>query len=175
MSKGPKQFKVDAIKDIKDKSSKSKIMILTDHQGLTVAQMTTLRNKLFTVDARYHVVKNTLTAKAVEPEIASQIGTLLNGATSIIFGYGDVVAPAKILTAFYKEFEKPGIKGAVMDGKLLDVSELKKLATLPSREVLLARMLAGFNSPIVGFVNVLQGPIRKLVYALNEIQKQKGV
>lgn len=174
MAREPKQYKVDAVEDIKDKSGKSNIMILTDHQGLTVVQMTALRDKLWNVNAQYKVVKNTLTALTLKGDYADNIKPLLNGPTSIIFGYGDVVGPAKIVTAFNKEHEKPSIKGAIMDGKFIDPSQIKKLASLPSREVLLAMAFAGMKSPITKFVNVLQGPIRKLVYALDEISKKKG-
>lgn len=170
-----KPEKIQAIEEIKDLSGKSNIMILTDHQGLTVAQMTKLRDKLFEVKAKYMVVKNTLAARTIGSDNAEKIKEVFNGPSSVIFGYGDVVAPAKILSVFIRENEKPGLKGAIMDGKFMEPSEVKKLALLPSREVLIAMMLRGMQSPITGFVNVLQGPIRKLVYALNEIQKKKGV
>jgi len=169
-----KESKTKAIEAIKEKRSKSKIMILTDHQGLTVAQITELRDKLFEVDAQYNVVKNTLAYRAIAPENQEKMKEVLNGPSSIIFGYGDVVAPAKILVSFAKANEKPGIKGAVMDGIFMDPSEIKKLAMLPSREVLIAKAIGGIKSPLVSLVNVLQGPIRKLAYALNEISKKKG-
>ena len=125
-----KKEKTEAIKDIKDWSEKSAITILTDHQGMSVAQMTILRNRLFDVKAQYKVVKNTLSVRAIKKEEAELVKDLFNGPTSIIFGYDDVVAPAKILAAFIKENEKPAIKGALMDGKFIGVPEIKKLAAL---------------------------------------------
>jgi len=170
-----KKAKTDAIVSIKDKKSKSNIMILTDHQGLSVAQITVLRNKLFDVNAQYNVVKNTLAFRAISEEGQERVKDILNGPSSIIFGYGDVVAPAKIVVTFAKENEKPAVKGAIMDGRFMEPDEIKKLAMLPSKEVLLAKVVGGIQSPLVSLVNVLQGPIRKLVYALNEISKKKGV
>jgi large subunit ribosomal protein L10 len=173
MNRTYKAEKTKAISDIKEKSKKSNIMILTDHQSLTVAQMTILRDRLFDVNAQYGVVKNTLAVRAIEADDADKVKEIFNGPSSIIFGCGDVIAPAKILVSFIKENEKPAIKGAIMDGKFVDVSMVKRLAALPSKEVLIAQVLGAVKSPIVSLVNVMQGPIRKLVYALNEISKKK--
>ncbi len=170
-----KQKKVEAINQIGEKKQKSKMMILTDHQGLTVAQITTLRNKLFDANAQYSVVKNTLAYRALSGDGDEQLKTVLNGPSSIVFCYGDVVTPAKVVVTFAKENEKPSIKGAIMDGKFMNPDEVKKLAMLPTKEVLIAKTIGGIKSPLVSLVNVLQGPIRKLVYALNEISKKKGV
>ena len=174
MEKQPRPEKTAQINDIKDKSGKSSIMIFTDHQGLTVGQMTLLRDRLWAVNAQYKVVKNTLALKTVDDEKKEDFKKILQGPTSVIFGYGDQVAPAKVLTMFVKENEKPGVKAALMDGRLIGIAEIKKLASLPSRDVLLSKALAGMKSPITGFVRVLQGPINKLVYALSEIKKTKG-
>lgn len=170
-----KPEKIKAIEEIKELSGKSNIMILTDHQGLTVEQMTKLRDKLYDAKAQYKVVKNTLAARTLTADDQDKLKQVFNGSSSVIFGYDDVVAPARILNTFIKENEKPGVKGAIMDGRFMDAGEVKKLALLPTKEVLVAKLLGGLQSPIRGFVNVLQGPIRKLVYALNEIQKKKGV
>ncbi len=170
-----KKEKTTAIQSIKEKRDKSNIMILTDHQGLSVAQITLLRDKLFDVNAQYNVVKNTLALRAMSQEDQEKMKAVLNGPSSIIFGYGDVVAPAKIVVTFAKENEKPAVKGAIMDGRFMEPEEIKKLAMLPAKEVLIAKAVGGIKSPLVSLVNVLQGPIRKLVYALNEISKKKGV
>ncbi|MCX5749431.1 MAG: 50S ribosomal protein L10 [Candidatus Saganbacteria bacterium] len=172
--KQPRPEKTAQIEDIRDKAGKSNIMIFTDHKGLTVAQMTALRRKLWNVNAQYKVVKNTLAARTIEGDFKEELKKTFNGPTSVIFGFGDMIGPAKILTAFIKENEKPLVKAAVMEGKLIDASQVKKLAALPGREALLAMAFAGMKSPITGFVRVLQGPIRKFVIALNEIQKKKG-
>ncbi len=167
--------KTDAIEAIREKKGKSNIVILADHQGLSVAQITVLRNRLFDVNAQYNIVKNTLAFRAMSEDGHERMKEVLNGPSSMIFGYGDVVSPAKILVTFARENEKPAVKGAIMDGRFMEPDEVKKLAMLPSKEVLLAKAVGGIKSPLVSLVNVLQGPIRKLVYALNEISKKKGV
>jgi large subunit ribosomal protein L10 len=170
-----KKEKTEAIDSIRQKKGKSNIMILTDHQGLSVAQITVLRNKLFDANAQYNVVKNTLAFRAICEDDQERVKDILNGPSSIIFGYGDVVAPAKIVVTFAKQNEKPAVKGAIMDGRFMEPDEIRKLAMLPSKEVLIARAVGGIKAPLVSLANVLQGPIRKLAYALNEISKKKGV
>ena len=151
----------------------SKILILMDHSGLKVVQMTALRQKLWDSGASYTVVKNTLTSLALKGEEEEKIKDILNGPTSIIFGKDDIVSPAKIISAFIKENEKPLIKGAFMEGRFLDPSQVIKIASLPTKDTLLSLMLASMKSPITSFVRVVQGPIRKLVYVLEEIRKTK--
>lgn len=166
--------KAQSVKEIRNAIDSSKIMIITDHSGLKVVEMTCLRQKLWDKGARYNVVKNTLTSLALKGDEEGRIKEVLRGPTSIIFGGDDIVSPAKIISAFIKENEKPAIKGAFMEGRFLEPSYVKKIASLPSKEILLSQMLASMNSPITSFVRVIQGPIRKLVYALEEIRKKRG-
>jgi large subunit ribosomal protein L10 len=86
----------------------------------------------------------------------------------------DAVAPARILSKFAKDHEKLSLKGGFMDGKLITVQDIKAMANLPSREVLLGKMLGSMKSPITGIVRVLAGPASKLVYALNAVAQAKG-
>ena len=86
----------------------------------------------------------------------------------------DPVAPAKVLSEYAKKYEKLELKVGVVEGKVIDLNGIKALAELPSREVLIARVLGGFNAPISGLVNVLNGNIRGLVVALNAIAEQKA-
>lgn len=169
-----KENKIEGVKNIRSEMDSSKIIIITDHSGLKVVQMTQLRRKLWDVDAQYQVIKNTLASIALKGEEEEKIKNVLNGPTSMIFGKGDIVSPAKIISSFIKENEKPSIKGAFMEGRFLEPADVKKIASLPSKEILLSQMLASMNSPITSFVRVIQGPIRKLVYALEEIRKKRG-
>ena len=97
------------------------------------------------------------------------------GATAMAFSKEDAVAPAKVLADFAKEekLEALQVKAGLVEGSVIDAAGVKALADLPPREVLVAQVLAGMQSPIVGFVNVLQGTIRNLVYALEAVRKQK--
>jgi large subunit ribosomal protein L10 len=169
-----KKTKEKTVKDIKDRFEKSKVTILTDYKGLTMAQMSGLRRKLRPLEAEYKVYKNTLILRAVKDKEYSGIDSLLAGSTAILFGYGDQVLPAKILAQFMKESEKLSIKGGVLDGKLIDTKTISMLSKLPSKEVLIAKVLGGMKAPITNLVFDLKGIINKFVYALAAVRDKKG-
>src|SRR5699024_7020918 len=99
----------------------------------------------------------------------------LVGPNAIAFGFDDPVQAAKITDEFAKKHKNLEIKAGIVDGKIIDIEEIKHLASLPSKEVLVAQALGGLNAPITGFANVLQGTIRNLVYALNAVvEKQEA-
>jgi len=166
-----KQKKVD---DLKERISRSSIMVVADYLGLNVKQITELRKKLHPEDAEFCIVKNTLIERAVGGDGFSLVRDQLKGPTALLLGYKDAAAPLKTLVKFIKEAEKGKIRVGVMDEKILSGGELNEISKLPSRDVLLGMVVRGLQSPIYGLVNVLQGPIRKLVYALDAVKKQKG-
>lgn len=164
--------KKEVVKELKDKLNGSKATILTDYRGLDVAEITELRRQLREAGVEYKVVKNTLTRIAAKDAGYDFLEDYLVGPTAIAFSE-DPVAPAKVLSNFAKEHKDLELKAGMLDGKLLDKDAIKQLADLPSREVLLARVLAGMQAPISGLVNVLNGPLRGLVYALQAIKDKK--
>jgi len=168
-----KELKIKSVKDIKEKFDKSKVVILTDYKGLTMSQMSKLRRKLRPIDAEYKVFKNTLISRAIKDKAYDGIDPLLTGSTAILFGYEDQVAPTKVLSEFIKENEKPGIKGGLLDGKVIDTKTITMLAKLPSREVLLSRVLGTMKAPITNFVLDCKGILSKFVYALSAIRDKK--
>ena len=168
-----KELKIKSVKDIKEKFDKSKVVILTDYKGLTMAQLSKLRRKLRTIDAEYKVFKNTLILRAIKGKSYDGIDPLLTGSTAILFGYKDQVVPAKVLSEFIKENEKPGIKGGLLDGKVIDTKTITMLAKLPSREVLLGRVVGTMKAPITNFVLDCKGILNKFVYALSAIRDKK--
>jgi large subunit ribosomal protein L10 len=97
----------------------------------------------------------------------------LTGPNAVALGYGDPVVPAKIISEFAKDHDKLEVKAGMISRKVIGAEGVKSLANLPSKEVLVAQALGGLNAPITGFVNVLQGNIRNLVYALNAIAEKK--
>ena len=102
----------------------------------------------------------------------------MEGTTAVAYSNEDVIAPAKVVEAFIKEnnlakTEVLIVKAGVVDGKVIDAAGVKELASLPSREVLIAKMLGSMQAPVSGIVNVLQGTIRNAVYVLEAIRKQK--
>lgn len=166
--------KKQVVADLTDKVKAAQSIVLADYRGLTVEQDTELRNALRAAGVEYKVVKNTLTSFAMKENGLEALDPFLNGPTAMALSATDAVAPAKVLSEFAKKFEKLELKVGVVEGKVIDVDGIKALADLPSREVLIAKVLGGFNAPISGFVNVLNGNMRGLVVALNAIAEQKA-
>lgn len=167
-----REKKEEIVADLIAKFSRSKAAILTDYRGLTVAEISQLRNKMREVESGYHVVKNRLTKLAMEKAGLPVPESLLTGPTAIGFCYEDAVAPTKVLVEFAKESKNLSIKGGLLGGKVITPSEVLALAALPSRETLLAQVIAGMQAPIAGLVNVLKGPMRALIYALQSHARQ---
>ncbi|MTV49491.1 50S ribosomal protein L10 [Heliobacillus mobilis] len=172
-----KAVKAESLVEIKEKLGQAQSCVLVDFRGMTVKEATDLRNKCREAGVDFKVCKNTLTSIAAAELGIQGLDVYLAGPTAIAFGLTDAVAPAKVLTEFAKTTKNKNfaVKGGVVDGKVIDANGVKALADLPSREVLLAQVLAGIQGPLVGLVNVLQGPIRKLGYALEDLRKQKEI
>lgn len=168
------QQKKEIVGELTEKIKAAKTMVLADYRGLTVEQDTELRNALRKAGIEYRVVKNTLTRFAMKENGLDGVDTFLNGPTALAMSDTDPVAPAKVMAEYSKKFEKLEIKVGVVEGKVIDVNGVKALADLPPREVLIAKVLGGFNAPISGFVNVLNGNMRGLVVALNAIAEKKA-
>lgn len=165
--------KVAAVEEIRQHLEESQAVFVTDYRGLTVSEMTQLRRKLREVGAEYKVVKNTLTRLAASEVDVEALDPLLVGPTAVAFAKEDPVGAAKALSEFAKESRILEIRGGLLEGKLLQVDDVQALADLPPREVLLAQVVGGMQAPIAGFVSVLQGTLRNLVYALNAVREQK--
>lgn len=161
------------VAEIKEKLAGAKSAVVADYRGLTVAEVTELRKKLREAGVEYKVYKNTLVRLAAKETGLEGIIEYLTGPNAIAFGMQDPVTPAKILSQFAKDHKNLEIKAGILEGKILDFDGIKALAELPSKEVLVAKLLGTLQAPIVGLLNVLNGPSRKLVYALEAIRKQK--
>jgi len=147
--------------------------VLVDYKGISVADDTKLRAELRKAGVDYSVVKNTLTLLAAREAGLPELEPVLNGTTALAVS-SDPVAPAKILSEYAKKHDNFKIKAGFVEGKVIGVANVTELAVLPPREVLIARVLGGFNAPITGLVNVLNGNLRGLVVALNAIAEQKS-
>lgn len=163
------------VADLKDIFVNAKGVVFTAYTGITVAQDTKLRRKFREAGVEYRVIKNTMAMIAAKETEKEGLLPTFEGATAMAFSKEDAVAPAKVLADFAKEekIEALQVKAGLVEGSVIDAAGVKALADLPPREVLVAQVLAGMQSPIVGFVNVLQGTIRNLVYALEAVRKQK--
>jgi len=130
--------------------------VFVDYCGLTVEQDTQLRNKLREAGVEYKVIKNTLTRFAAKEVGFDELDPILNGPTSLALSMTDEVAPAKVIADFAKDNEQLEIKAGFLDGKVLALDEVKKLAATPNRETLIAKMLGSLNAPISNLARTLQ-------------------
>jgi len=168
----PTLKKAQSIDELAAKLSKAKLAVVTDYRGLTVAQIGELRKQLRPLDVEYEVSKNTLVAKAAQKLGIQVLEKPMEGPTAIAFCYGDIVAPSKTLGDFSRTSKIMSIKGGLLGAKLIGPAEVATIATLPTKDVLLAKMLGSMQSPLVGIVSVLNGPIRGLAYVLQARAKQ---
>ena len=167
------EAKQQITEDLHERFSRSAIIVLTDYKGLDVTAINSLRRKLREANIEYQVVKNTLLVRAAEDTEVALIKDHFKGPSGVAISYDDPVAPAKVLTQFAKENDKLEIKVGVLNGKVLDLQAIKALATLPSREVLLAQFLSALNAVPTSFVRVLAEVPRSLVNVLTAIKDQK--
>lgn len=135
--------------------------VLFDYRGLTVEEDTKLRNELREAGVSYHVVKNTLTRFAANEVGLNELDEILNGPTALAVSDSDAVAPARVLAKFAKEHDVVSIKAGFMDGKVISVSEVETYASIPSKEVLIAKMLGSLQAPISKLVRTLDAVAKK--------------
>jgi len=147
---------------------------VTQHARLSSSALDKLRTKLRAVSARYLVVKNSLGKKAFEKAKLEQFSDSFTGSCGIAFSSGDPVASSKILVEFAKENENFKIQKGFVSGEVVTLDKIKILASLPTREVLLGKVVGGIQAPISKFVNVLSGTVRRVVTVLDAIAKKKG-
>ncbi len=159
--------------DLRDRFSKSAIIVVTDYKGLDVAAMNDLRRKLRAEEVEYQVVKNSLLIRAAEDNDVALIKDHFKGPSAIALSYDDPVAPAKVLAQFAKDNDKLEIKVGVMNGQVLEADAIKALAKLPSREVLLGQLLSALNAIPTSFVRAIAEVPRSFVNVVAAIRDQK--
>lgn len=162
------------IKEVEKELKAQPIFFLTQHAKVSATSLDKLRAKLRKTNSRYLVVKNRLGQKALERAGMQTLADQFTGACGLTFSAGDPVASTKALVEFAKENEAFKIQAGYMNGKVVSLDQIKTLASLPSREILLARVAGGIQAPLAGIVNVLAGNLRKLVTALDAVAKKKG-
>lgn len=169
----PSQRNTVSLTETTEKVDKALTMFFVDYAGLTHKQLEEARFQLGTVNAEMAIVKNTLMNIALSSK-KIDAKEKLTGQQATLFSYEDPMKTAKILTAFIKKNGLPKISFGVFEGALIDEAMIVKLSTLPSREVLVAKLLGSLNSPISGFVYALQGNISKLARILKAIESKKA-
>jgi len=147
--------------------------VLADYRGLSVAQLADLRRQLRTAQVELHVVKNTLARLAAERTGKQALLPALVGPTALAFGAGDPAAMTKMLTDVIRTQRLPmTLRGGLLGDRLLDASELNRLATLPSRDELIAQVVGTIQAPIAGLVGVLSGTLQSLVGVIDARRQQ---
>ena len=163
--------KATVVEDIQAKLNHSPYLLVTDYTGLKVDQFSELRNRLAGAGAECKVVKNTFLRRAAKEAGLPDMGEL-KGQTAIIVGDKDVAAAAKILKSFTAEFQKPVVKIGVVDRLVVSTEQIKEIAELPAREVLLAKLLGTLNSPASTLVRLLNEPASALARVLKAKSEQ---
>jgi large subunit ribosomal protein L10 len=171
----PTEAKREAVTELADRIARSTIIIATDFSGLGVNSLTELRRQLREAGVEYRVVKNRIAAIAAAEAGVEPFKDILEGATGVVFGYGDAVAAAKALDEFVKQTRSTmQIRSGIMDGQPITPAQVLALAALPPRDQLIARLLGQMNGPITGLVSVLSGTIRALAIVLQRRSEQLG-
>jgi len=163
--------KEQLVAELTQKLNTAQSLYYTDFTGLNVKRMTELRRRFKKAGVEYVVIKNTLALRAVNE--SGLVSDTLKGPTGLVVAK-DPVSAAKVLTDFAKENEdKPTVKGGLLSGKRIDNAQLKRLASLPSREQMLADLGAGMQSPMAAFAGALNGLLYMFVGALDALKSQR--
>jgi len=162
-----REKKAEIIDRLQDVFSKCSVAVLTDYRGLSVAEITLLRRRLKASGVEYRVVKNTLARFAAERAGKNELLSFFEGPVAIAFGYGDITEPARILDDYIRNSRVSlSIRGGLLGDRTLTVEDVTTLSTLPSREILIARIMGGMQAPISGLVNCLTAPMRGIAGVL---------
>jgi large subunit ribosomal protein L10 len=170
----PNASNVAEVQAIKGRLEGSVAALLTEYRGLKVAELGELRASLRGSSTEYRVLKNTLTSIAVREAGYEDLVGLLQGPTAVAFVHGDPVQAAKDLAEFARTHPSLVVKGGVMDGKVLGADEVRRLATLESREVLLARLAGLLQASAQQTVNLLAAPLRQVATMTAALRDQRA-
>lgn len=167
------EAKKKVVAELQQKLENATLVVFTDYRGLTVDEMTALRNKLRSPGVEYQVVKNTMMEFALKNAGHEEVIEHISGPNAVIFSNEDPVGPAKNVYEFIKQYKKLEVKVGMLEGQLVGADKIKALADLPPREVLIAQVLGTMQAPITSLVYVLNANLTGLVRALDQIREQK--
>lgn len=162
------------VTDLKDRFARAKAVVLTDYKGLTVAEITELRTILKKSSLEYRVVKNTLARIAAQDTGMAAAAPAFKGPVGVAIGYDDPTLALKKVLEYAKGNEKLKVTGAVVEGKLCSTAEVKAIADLPSRDVLLAILAGVMQAPLSKLGGALNATVASFAYAMESLKNQKG-
>ena len=166
--------KANIVSDLSEKLNRSPFLLVTDYQGMKVAQFGELRNRLAPTGAQVHVVKNSFLKRAMTASGLPDVAEQLSGQTALVTGDKDPAPVAKVLKTFAAEFKVAAVKIGVVDKNVLSNAEVESLADLPSREVLLAQFLGVLSAPATKLARILNEPAASLARLLNAKAGKEG-
>ena len=169
----PTEAKKETVAKLREQLAGSRTLIVSEYRGLTVKEIAEIRRALRKQDVAYRVVKNRLMRIAAQDSVGEALSPLLIGPTAIAFG-DDESATAKAVLDATRPYRLVTITGGVLGGRAVDANGVKTLASLPSREVLLARLAGGMQAPMTTLAGLLAANIRNLGYALSQVRDQKS-
>ncbi|MFO7953026.1 MAG: 50S ribosomal protein L10 [Bacillota bacterium] len=159
--------------EIKEALTKAELVVVTDYRGLNVHKINDLRGQLRNEDCQFRVTKNTINRWACREAGYQALEELFEGPTAIAYAEGDPVAAAKIFNEFTRENESLVIKGGMLSGMMVNPGRIKDLGEIPSREVLLSKVVGGVQAPLSGLAGALSGTLRQLVGTIDAVRQQK--
>lgn len=169
-----REMKAQRLVELEDLIAKQQVVIFTNYRGLKAKETDQVRLAVEPTDAKYLVTKNTLLRIALKNAGLSSESSALDQPLAAIFGLTDQVATAKAVVKVVKELEALEILGGIVDGQIVDEATIRNLATLPSREELLAKVVGTIAAPLSGLVSVLSGNMRGLVSVLHQYEQKKA-
>ena len=164
---------IDRVKDLSDKLGKAKAVYFTDYLGLDVVSITQLRKEFVMKDVEFTIAKNTLIKLAAKEAGMSGVDDFLTGPTAMAVSYEDSTNPAQVIKNFLKDFDKPSVKGMILDGEVFDANEFERIANLPSKDQLLSKLVGMLNSPMSKLSSTLGSPVSGLLGALEQLKSKK--
>jgi large subunit ribosomal protein L10 len=173
LPKATREQKIEQVELLAEKLKKVKVAVLTDYRGLTVSQMQDLRTRLRGGEVEYRVVKNTLARRAADAAGHGGLKDEIKGPVAIAFGYGELSVPPRLINEFVRSTRlKLEVVGGLVEGRVFTPEQVKQLADLPSREVLIAQLLGTLQSPVAQLVGIMQTPLQQLLGVLNAYKEK---
>jgi len=170
----PTEAKRATVAALKEDLSAAKATIVADYRGLTVADINAVRRVLRGEGIKYRVVKNRLAKIAAQEAGNTELAALLEGPSALAMGSGDEVALAKSFLDAIRPYRTVAVRGAILGGRRVDAESVTRLATLPSREVLLGQLAGGMVAPLASMASLFAAPLRNLGYALAQVAERKA-
>jgi large subunit ribosomal protein L10 len=171
VSKRP--LKIQQVGEIADKLKAAKVVVITDYRGLTVAQLGDLRAKLRQSDVEYRVIKNTLAKRAADAAGVPDLAPALTGPVAFALGYDDLSAPARLLGEWVRSTRlKLDITGGLVEGRFFGAEQVRQLADLPPKEVLISQLLGTIQTPAASLLTAIASPAQQLLSVLEQKKNQ---